>query len=148
MSTIPAILGGKPVFDKPFAPYLTLGKEELVAVQNVMKGGNLSGFIGADCPEFYGGDKVKELEHNWSDYFGVKHAIAVNSATSGLYASIGALGIEPGDEVIVTPTTMTATVTGTLSFIRLFLFLQIFILIHFALIRVKLRKRLQIIRAL
>ena len=108
----PAVLGGKPVFDKPFAPYLTLGKEELVAVQNVMEGGNLSGFIGAWCPEFHGGSKVKELEHNWSDYFGVKHAIAVNSATSGLYASIGALGIEPGDEVIVTPTTMTATVTG------------------------------------
>ena len=77
----PAILGGNPLIDHPLTPYSTLGKEEQIAVQNVMESGTLSGFIGADCPEFYGGDKVKELEHNWSDYFGVKHAIAVNSAT-------------------------------------------------------------------
>ena len=47
MITTPAILGGKPIFDQKFAPYNTLGKEELLAVQNVMSSGNLSGFIGA-----------------------------------------------------------------------------------------------------
>jgi len=112
MSSKPAILGGQPVFDRPFAPYLTIGEEERIAVQKVMEKGSLSGFIGAWVPEFYGGDKVKELEENWRERFGVKHAVAVNSATSGLYAAVGALGIEPGDEVIVTPTTMTASVTG------------------------------------
>jgi len=38
----------------------------------------------------------------------VKHSVSVNSATSGLYAAIGALGIGYGDEVIVSPYTMSA----------------------------------------
>lgn len=112
MSMKPAILRGTPTFTKPFAPYRTIGEEERNAAVRVIEKGMLSGFIGACVPEFYGGEKVRELEKNWAEYFGVKHAVAMNSATSGLYASVGALGIEPGDEVIVTPTTMTATVTG------------------------------------
>ena len=38
----------------------------------------------------------------------MKYSISMNSATSGLYAAIGALGIGFGDEVIVSPYTMTA----------------------------------------
>ena len=44
--------------------------------------------------------------------FGAAHGIAVNSATSGLYAAVGAAGIEPGDEVIVPPLSMSATATA------------------------------------
>ena len=77
-----------------------------------MDTGNLSGFIGAWCPQFYGGDQVQQLERNWESFFSVKYAVSMNSATSCLYAAIAAIGIEPGDEVIVTPTTMTATITG------------------------------------
>jgi dTDP-4-amino-4,6-dideoxygalactose transaminase len=44
----------------------------------------------------------------------VKHAVTVNSWTSGLIAAVGAIGIEPGDEVIVTPWTMCATATAIL----------------------------------
>lgn len=112
MGKLPAILGGSPTFNKPFAPYVTIGEEERNAAIEVIEKGTLSGFIGAWVPEFFGGEKVRELESRWLEFFGVRHAIAMNSATSCLYASIGALGIEPGDEVIVTPTTMTATVTG------------------------------------
>ncbi len=111
-SNMPALLGGSPAFDYELDKYLTLGTEEQNAVQEVMQTGLLSGFIGAACPEFNGGPKVQELQNNWSSYFNVKHSIAVNSATSGLYAAIGAIGIEPGDEIIVTPTSMTATVAG------------------------------------
>src|SRR5262249_27529008 len=46
--------------------------------------------------------------------FGVRHAVAVNSATSGLIAAVGAAGIEPGDEVIVSPWTMAASATAIL----------------------------------
>lgn len=112
MTDKPAILGGKKTFEKPFARYLTIGQEEKEAVVKVIEGGMLSGFIGAWVPQFYGGEMVQELEKNWCKRFKKKHAISVNSATSGLYAAVGALGIEPGDEIIVTPTTMTATVTG------------------------------------
>lgn len=109
---MPAILGGPKAVVGNIAPYVTLGDEEKLAVNAVMDSGVLSGFIGACCPEFYGGPMVQKLERDWESFFGVKHAVSMNSATSCLYASIGALGISPGDEVIVTPTTMTATITG------------------------------------
>ena len=74
--------------------------------------GYLSKFEGSHTPDppfsFYGGPEVQALEEEWSDYYGTKHAVSVNSATSGLYAAIGALGIGFGDEVIVSPYTMSA----------------------------------------
>ena len=64
--------------------------------------------------DFYGGLKVREFEQVVADYFCVKHAVTVNSWTSGLITAVGAIGIEPGDEVIVTPWTMSATATAIL----------------------------------
>ena len=49
------------------------------------------------------GPKLKEFEQAIADYVGVKHAIAVNSGTSGLHLLIRAFGISDGDEVITTP---------------------------------------------
>ena len=109
---LPAILGGKPTLRPNLKRYLTIGKEERKAVNQVLNEGNLSGFIGAWCPEFFGGTNVKKLERNWESFFSTDFAVSMNSATSCLYAAIAAIGIEPGDEVIVTPTTMTATITG------------------------------------
>jgi dTDP-4-amino-4,6-dideoxygalactose transaminase len=54
---------------------------------------------------------VRALEAEAAAYFGTRHAIAVNSWTSGLMAAVGAIGIEPGDEVIVPPWTMAASAT-------------------------------------
>ena len=61
-----------------------------------------------------GGKKVRQFETEAAKYFGVKHAIAVNSWTSGLIAAVGAIGLEPGDEIITTPWTMAATATAIL----------------------------------
>ena len=44
-------------------------------------------------------------------YFGVSHAITMNSATSCLHAAVSACGIGPGDEVITSPYTMSASAT-------------------------------------
>ncbi|HEU4879439.1 MAG TPA: DegT/DnrJ/EryC1/StrS family aminotransferase, partial [Gemmatimonadaceae bacterium] len=79
-----------------------------------MDGGVLSGFLGTWSPSFYGGSSVRQLERDWESSFGVKRAIAVNSATSGLYAAAGAAGIGPGDEVIVSPYTMTASASAAI----------------------------------
>ena len=57
---------------------------------------------------------MQELERQWCAYYGVKHAVSMNSATSGLYAAIGALGLGYGDEVIVSPYTMSACATCAL----------------------------------
>lgn len=75
----------------------------------VLDSGVLSGFLGTWSPEFYGGANVQKLERDWETAFGVRHAVTVNSATSGLYAAVGAAGVGPGDEVIVSPYTMTAS---------------------------------------
>lgn len=109
-----AIRGGSPVRTQPFPAYQTIGAEEKRAVIEVMDRGVLSQFQGEDTPNFYGGPKVREFERAWSNYLGVRHAVAVNSATSGLNAAIGALGVAPGDEVICTPYTMTASATCAL----------------------------------
>lgn len=93
-------------------PYRSLGEEERLAVDQVMRKGELSRFLGCWHEDFYGGDKVREFESNCQDFFGVKHAITVNSWTSGLIAAVGALDIEPGDEIIVSPWTMSATATA------------------------------------
>jgi dTDP-4-amino-4,6-dideoxygalactose transaminase len=109
-----AIKGGTPVRTTPFPRYNTIGEEEKQAVMEVLDGGVLSGFLGTWSPAFYGGTKVQELERDWEAYFGVKHAITVNSATSGLYAAVGAAGVGPGDEVIVSPYTMTASASAAI----------------------------------
>ena len=109
-----AIDGGKKIIRGKFKRYNSLGKEEIVAANKVLKTGILSDYIAGDNPQFYGGKKVKEFERKIEKFFKVKHAVTVNSWTSGIVCAIGALDIEPGDEVIVTPWTMPATATAIL----------------------------------
>jgi dTDP-4-amino-4,6-dideoxygalactose transaminase len=78
-------------------------------VVEVLESTVLSKFLGTWSEEFYGGPRVRQLEAAWSSYFQVKHSVTMNSATSGLNAAIAAAGIGPGDEVIVSPYTMTAS---------------------------------------
>ena len=107
-----ALLGGPKLIRREFARYNPIGHEEVEAAKRVVESGVLSQFIGCWDPDFFGGPKVQEFERMWERHFGVKHAVSVNSLTSGLIAAIGAIGIEPGDEVIVSPWTMSATATA------------------------------------
>src|SRR6266436_2894296 len=66
----------------------------------------LSGYIGSSS---FGGTWCTILEAAWRETFGVKHAVAVNSGTSGLLAACMAVGVDHSDEVIVSPYTMSAT---------------------------------------
>ena len=81
--------------------YNSIKKEEIKAAIQVLKSGNLSGFYGTKGNLFLGGKNVKKFEKNISKFFGVKYAVTFNSWTSGLIAALGAINIEPGDEVIV-----------------------------------------------
>jgi perosamine synthetase len=109
-----AIYGGSKTITKPFKKYNPIGQEELKAAQEVINSGVLSKFLGCWDPDFYGGPKVQQFERDCEKYFGVKHAITVNSWTSGLIAAVGAIGIEPGDEIIVPTWTMCASATAIL----------------------------------
>jgi len=109
-----ALLGGHKAISKTFDRYNPMGPEEVEAAKKVVEGGVLSKFLGAWHEDFYGGPKVQEFERQCESFFGVKHAVTVNSATSGLIAAVGAIGIEPGDEIIVSPWTMCASATAIL----------------------------------
>ena len=55
------------------------------------------------------GPKVQEFQHMFKEKLGVKHALAVSNCTTGLHVISQAIGLRPGDEVIVTPNTFVAT---------------------------------------
>ncbi len=113
-----AVNGGAPVRSAPWLDNLTIGEEEKRAVCRVLDDGHLSLFEGSHAPDapfsFWGGPMVQELERAWSEAHGARFAVSMNSATSGLSAAIGALGIGYGDEVIVSPYTMTAAASCAL----------------------------------
>jgi len=109
-----AINGADKLRTKPFPAYNTIGIEEEEAALRVLRSGKLSSYLGTWHDDFYGGVEVQALERAWEKFFKVKHAISVNSATSGLYAAVGAAGVGPGDEVIVSAYTMSASATAAL----------------------------------
>ena len=109
-----AIHGGLKTINKTFSPYSSIGLEEKSAAVKVIESGVLSKFLGVWDPDFFGGPMVQDFERQCEIFFNVKHAVVVNSWTSGLIAAVGAIGIEPGDEVIVSPWTMSASATAIL----------------------------------
>ena len=103
-----AILGGPPVRDlksKPYPSYPRITDDEINAVIEVLKAGVLSS---------RGGNKTKEFEEEFARYIGVNHAIAVSSGTAALHIALAALGIGPGDEVLVPAYTFTSSATAIL----------------------------------
>ena len=75
-----------------------IGKDEEDAVLRVLR----SGWITTAA-------EAKAFEEEFARYVGSPHALAVNSATAGLHLALEALGVGPGDKVITTPYTFTAT---------------------------------------
>lgn len=83
---------------KPF-----FSNEELNEVKKVLQGGNLTNAT------FEGGKQVRELESLLSKFVGSQYAVALNSGTSALHATLLALGIGRGDEVLLPSFTFLAT---------------------------------------
>ncbi|MDD5657775.1 MAG: DegT/DnrJ/EryC1/StrS family aminotransferase, partial [Elusimicrobia bacterium] len=91
------------------------GDEEKASILRVLDRGVLSAFEGTNNEFFLGGPEVRDLEAEWASKSRVKHAVAVNSATSGLLTAVQAAGVGPGDEVVVTPFTMSGTVAAIIA---------------------------------
>lgn len=87
-------------------PFNTIGREEAAAAVTAIRCGPLSGYLGGVRQ---GGYCVERLENEFAGALGVKRAIAVNSATSGLLIACMAAGIGYGDKVTTTPFSMSAT---------------------------------------
>lgn len=110
-----AVRGGRPVLARPLPEVHNYGAEEVAAVSKVLRRGPLSGFLGVSGEKFFGGPEVLAFEAAFARKFKVKHAVAFNSATTALHGALVALEIGPGDEVIVPPYTMSASVAAILA---------------------------------
>ena len=109
-----SLFGGIPVIKETLERYSTIDKTDRDVITRVVDSGSLSQFIGDAGEYFLGGPEVRKFEEAFSRSFNVKYSISVNSWTSGLWAAIGALELEPGTEVITSPWTMAATATTIL----------------------------------
>lgn len=89
----------------PIKPYNSIGQVEQQAALAAMDG-PLSGYLAG---KERGGPHVCALEDAWCETFGVKHAIACNSNTSGMMAAAFACGLGPRDKFLCPAVTMTAT---------------------------------------
>jgi dTDP-4-amino-4,6-dideoxygalactose transaminase len=101
-----AIEGGTPVRTRPFptindALGRDVGDAELALLEEVIRSGKLNRNSGT---------KVAQLEREWAERFGVARAVASTSGTAAIHVAMGALALNPGDEVITTPITDWGTV--------------------------------------
>lgn len=101
---------------------MRLNEEELKEFIELVQEGELSSYTG-NIAGMMGGKHIQELEKEWAKFYGVKHAIAVNSATSGLWCALGCVLKNNtqeyyfgNDEVIVTPYSMTCSASLPLLF--------------------------------
>src|SRR5436190_18085560 len=94
-----AMHGGTPVRPE-LLPYgrQTIDEEDIAAVIETLRSAWLTT-----------GPKIAEFERAFADFTGAREAVAVSNGTAALHAAVAALGIQPCDEVIVTPLTVAAS---------------------------------------
>jgi dTDP-4-amino-4,6-dideoxygalactose transaminase len=85
-----------------FAPWPSFTEEEADAVKNVVLSNKVNYWTGTECREF---------EKEFAAWSGAEHAVALSNGTLALDVALKALGIGPGDEVIVTPRTFIASIS-------------------------------------
>jgi dTDP-4-amino-4,6-dideoxygalactose transaminase len=101
----PAILGGKPVRTGRFSSWPISDRKEEEALAEVAR--SRKWFRGS-------GKQVAGFEEAWAKITGAKYCLATSSGTAALFTSLNALGVGPGDEVLVPPFTFVATINVVL----------------------------------
>jgi dTDP-4-amino-4,6-dideoxygalactose transaminase len=88
-----------------FLPYYrpALGNDELLAVTESLRNGWLTS-----------GPKVKAFEEGFASRSGVRHAVALSSCTAAIHVALHAMGVGPGDEVVMPSLTFVAGAQCTL----------------------------------
>lgn len=87
--------------DKKFYPVYEplIGEKEAEYASKAVKSGWISSI----------GEYIEEFERRFADFIGTKYAVSVSNGTVGLHLALAALGIGPGDEVLVPDLTFVAT---------------------------------------
>jgi dTDP-4-amino-4,6-dideoxygalactose transaminase len=102
-SNTAALLGGTPVRRTPFPSWPIADAKEEDALVRVIRSGRWNR-----------GDNVTAFESAYASLTGAKHCLATANGTSALITSLSALGVGPGDEVVVPPYTFVATINAVL----------------------------------
>ncbi len=102
MSSALAILGGRPLRDRPFPRWPVFDERERAQVLDVLESANWGGFPSPNR-------KAGELSEKFAAFQSARFAVPTTSGTTALEAALKALGIGPGDEVIVPAITFAAT---------------------------------------
>ena len=97
----PALLGGTPVRKQAFPSWPLIEANDEKGLMDVLHSRKWT--------RSYGGQVAIRFEEAYAKLTGAKHCIAVANGTSALFASLGALDVGPGDEVILPPYTFVAT---------------------------------------
>ena len=90
------------MLNTPFSPWPSFTVEEADAVRDVVLSNKVNYWTGTECREF---------EKEFAAWCGTRYAIALSNGTLALDVALKALGIGPGDEVVVTPRTFIASVS-------------------------------------
>jgi dTDP-4-amino-4,6-dideoxygalactose transaminase len=95
-----ALYGGEKTAHEPFPPWPQFAERTLTSVLEPLRSGRVSYLSGA---------RGKEFEARWASWIGAAHAVSCSSGTAALHTALLALGIQPGDEVIVPSHTFLST---------------------------------------
>jgi dTDP-4-amino-4,6-dideoxygalactose transaminase len=98
-----AVEGGPKLRSEPFADWPSFSEDELEAAESVLRSGKVN---------YWTGEEGRRFEVEYAEYTGCKHAVAVANGTVALELCLYALGIGPGDEVIVTSRTFIASASS------------------------------------
>ena len=101
----PALLGGAKAHPDPFPSWPVIDQTEERAILDTLRSGR-----------WYRGNgkNVARFEEAYARLTGAKTCLATANGTAALYTSLNAMGVEPGDEVIVPPYTFVATINVVL----------------------------------
>jgi dTDP-4-amino-4,6-dideoxygalactose transaminase len=95
-----AIDGGEPARTKPlpleFPGVHEMGDEEVEAVDRVVRSRSLFRYYGVNLQS-----EVESFESDFATFLGARHAVAVSSGTAALSVALSALGVGPGQEIII-----------------------------------------------
>ena len=90
------------MLNTPFSPWPSFDAEEQAAVARV---------LGSNRVNYWTGEEGRAFEREFAAWTGTRHAVALANGTLALDLALKALGIGPGDEVIVTPRTFIASIS-------------------------------------
>jgi perosamine synthetase len=101
----PALLGGAPLREKRIPSWPQIRDNDEKVWMDVLRSGRWNRI---------GGKYAEQFEEAWAARLGSKYCLSTANGTSALFISMAALGIGPGDEVLVPPYTFVATVNAVL----------------------------------